>query len=292
MRRVTNLLTAIMVSGALLLATPTTGTKKKKTGRLPVPERADELAKKATSQSRCSPIRDFRADHQSVPADRSDLAPWCDDVVPSSPAVLGRSPTYSDSTLNDNVDGEDLEIRRAAVEALGPYNGSVVVVDPSNGRILTIVNQKLALQGGFIPCSTIKLVSALAAMSEGIMDPHTPLFLSRRVSMDLTEALAHSNNSYFAMLGNKLGFERVSYYAKLYGLGEKAALDLEAEQPGLLPSTDSPGGRRNDDELRLGNSPYSARISGATFGNFQRWNAILSAISAQPGRCSSFSTPG
>ena len=74
------------------------------------------------------------------------------------------------------------------------------------------------------------------------MDPHTPLFLSRRVSMDLTEALAHSNNSYFAMLGNKLGFERVSYYAKLYGLGEKAALDLEAEQPGLLPSTTPPEG--------------------------------------------------
>jgi cell division protein FtsI/penicillin-binding protein 2 len=153
-----------------------------------------------------------------------------------------KSPTYGDSTLYDNIDGEDLEIRRAAVEALGPYHGSVVVVDPTTGRILTIVNQKLALQGGFIPCSTIKLVAALAAMTEGIMEPHTPIFLNRRVSMDLTEALAHSNNAYFASLGNKLGFERVSYYAKLFGLGEKAALDLDAEQPGGVPATVPPEG--------------------------------------------------
>ena len=103
--------------------------------------------------------------------------------------------------MNDNVDGEDLEIRRAAVEALGPYNGSVVVVDPTTGRILTIVNQKLALQSGFTPCSTIKLVAAMAAMTEGVMEPHTPVFLTRRTSLDLTQALAHSNNPYFATLG-------------------------------------------------------------------------------------------
>src|SRR5579864_7232476 len=42
-------------------------------------------------------------------------------------------PTYADSTVGDNVDGENLVVRRAAVEALGPYNGSVVVVDPGTG---------------------------------------------------------------------------------------------------------------------------------------------------------------
>src|SRR6185437_13882196 len=38
-------------------------------------------------------------------------------------------PTYADSTVGDNVDGEDLDVRRAAVEALGRFNGSVVAVD-------------------------------------------------------------------------------------------------------------------------------------------------------------------
>src|SRR5207253_2722018 len=63
-----------------------------------------------------------------------------------------------DPTSGDNVDGDDLTIRRAAVAAIGPQAGSIVVVDPNTGRILTMVNQKLALKSGFIPCSTIKLV--------------------------------------------------------------------------------------------------------------------------------------
>src|SRR3954464_5081323 len=75
-----------------------------------------------------------------------------------------------DPTQGDNVDGEDLEIRRAAVDALGTMNGSVVVVDPTTGRILSIVNQKLALKSGFTPCSTIKLVTSLAALTENVVD--------------------------------------------------------------------------------------------------------------------------
>ena len=73
--------------------------------------------------------------------------------------------------MGDNVDGEDLEIRRAAVDALGTMNGSVVVVDPSNGRVLTMVNQKLALKGGFTPCSTIKLMTSLAALTRARGEP-------------------------------------------------------------------------------------------------------------------------
>ena len=71
-------------------------------------------------------------------------------------------PTFADSTVGDSVDGEDLTVRRAAVEALGPYNGTVVVTDPQTGRILTIVNQKTAFSGGFQPCSTVKIYAALA----------------------------------------------------------------------------------------------------------------------------------
>ena len=35
------------------------------------------------------------------------------------------------------MDGEDLVVRRAAVAALGPYNGSVVVVDPKSALYVT-----------------------------------------------------------------------------------------------------------------------------------------------------------
>src|SRR5271166_3854420 len=143
-------------------------------------------------------------------------------------------PTFADSTEGDLVDGEDLLVRRAAVEALGPYNGTVVVADPKTGRILTIVNQKLAFQSGFEPCSTIKIVAALAGLNEGVIDQTTKLRLTKRHGMDLTEAIAHSNNAFFSNVGYKLGYDRIIQYAQLFGLGEKAGLDLDQEQPGML----------------------------------------------------------
>ncbi len=144
-------------------------------------------------------------------------------------------PTFADSTAGDLVDGEDLVVRRAAVQALGPYNGTVVAVDPQTGRILTVVNQKLAYRDGFEPCSTIKLVAALAGLNEGLIDRTTLLHITRRGRMDLTDALAHSNNFYFATVGTQLGFDRVEQYAKKFGLGEKATLNVDEEQPGTLP---------------------------------------------------------
>ena len=147
-----------------------------------------------------------------------------------------KEPTFADSTMGDAIDGEDLTIRHAAVNALGPYNGSVVVVDPKTGRVLTIVNQRLALGSGFQPCSTIKLVCALAGLHEGVVERQTPIRLSRRVSIDLTEALAKSNNPYFAHVGEKLGFDRVHSYARQFGLGERAGLGIEGEFAGVLPA--------------------------------------------------------
>jgi cell division protein FtsI/penicillin-binding protein 2 len=149
---------------------------------------------------------------------------------------LWAAPTFADSTAGDRVDGEDLTVRRAAVEALGPFNGTVLVVDANTGRILTLVNQKLALTGGFQPCSTVKIAVALAALSEGLIDRVTPVQLYGRTRMDLTQALAHSNNYYFANLGIKLGYDRWAYYAKLFGMGEKAGLNIPGEEPGFFAS--------------------------------------------------------
>jgi len=53
--------------------------------------------------------------------------------------------------------------------------------------------------------------------------------------MNLTTALAHSNNAYFEALGRKLGFEKVAYYAHEYGLGELAGYDIAGEQLGSYP---------------------------------------------------------
>ena len=112
----------------------------------------------------------------------------------------------------------------------------MVVVDPNNGRVLSIVNQKLALSSGFTPCSTFKPVVALAALREGIITPNTKLYVGGRQRMDLTEALARSNNIFFHKLGEMLGFTRLAQYAHEFDLGEKTSDDIPGESPGRFPS--------------------------------------------------------
>ncbi len=145
-------------------------------------------------------------------------------------------PTYADSTQGDVTQYDDPVVREAAIEALGRYNGSVVALDPNNGRILAVVNQKLAFSPGFIPCSTIKTVVALAALQEGAVTQDSMIQVARRRYMNLTEAMAHSNNAFFEELGRRLGFDTVIKYARMLGLGEKAGYDIPEEQAGLLPS--------------------------------------------------------
>ncbi len=147
----------------------------------------------------------------------------------------GDSFAETDITAGDNTAGEDPVVRAAAIAALGNMNGTAVAIDPTTGRILAMVNQKLALSSGAEPCSTIKVSVALAALEEGIVTKDTPVNLGGW-SMTMTEALAHSNNLYFETIGRRLGFERVRHYANQFGLGELAGWNIPGEQLGVYPN--------------------------------------------------------
>ena len=140
-----------------------------------------------------------------------------------------------DKFESDVTTGEDPVVRQAALAALGNMNGTVLAIEPTSGRVLAMVNQKLALSSGAQPCSTIKLSVALAALSEDIITKNTEISLGRRSRMNLTTALAHSNNAYFEALGRRLGFEKVSFYAHQDGLGELAGYKVAGEQLGTYP---------------------------------------------------------
>ena len=140
----------------------------------------------------------------------------------------------------DQTAGEDPVVRAAAMDALGNMNGTVLAIEPTSGRILTIINQKLALSSGAQPCSTIKLSVALAALSENLIDKDTEIALGRRSRLNLTTALARSNNAYFEAVGRKLGFEKVSYYAHQFGLGELAGYNISGEHLGTYPDEEIP----------------------------------------------------
>ncbi|HXE91254.1 MAG TPA: penicillin-binding transpeptidase domain-containing protein [Terriglobales bacterium] len=161
--------------------------------------------------------------------------------------------SYADDvTAGDVTEGEDPVVREAALDALGRMNGTVVVIDSFTGRILTMVNQKLALSQGAQPCSTFKVAVALAALNDGVVtrDEEIVLGFTRRrryvprrpITMNLTKATAESNNPYFQVLGRRLGFERVSRYAHEFGLGELAGWGIEGEHPGVFPETEPKAG--------------------------------------------------
>jgi beta-lactamase class D len=151
------------------------------------------------------------------------------------------SSSFADNLgVGDLTGGEDPVVRAAAAEALGNMNGTALAIDPSNGRILAMVNQKVALSSGAEPCSTIKLAVSLAALDEGLITKDTPVNLGGHFTMTLTTALAKSINPYFETLGRMLGFERVKHYANQFGLGELAGYNIDGEQLGVYPDTPLP----------------------------------------------------
>jgi len=133
----------------------------------------------------------------------------------------------------DDLTGEDAEVRRVAVNALGHHAGTVVVMDPMTGRVYSVVNQEWALRRGFKPCSTIKLVTGVAGLSENAIPMVDTVGDGYRI--DLTSALAHSDNPFFQQVGTRIGSEKMVTYAKELGLGEKTGLNVPFEFAGRLP---------------------------------------------------------
>ena len=168
---------------------------------------------------------------RALAANRTVLRPSERSFVPSF------NETSANLTAGDITPGEDPVVRAAAIQALGNMNGTVLAIDPSSGRILAMVNQKLALSSGAEPCSTIKVSVALAALKEGLVTANTPVNLGGHYSLDLTTALARSVNLYFEVLGRAMGFERVKHYANEFGLGELAGYGIQGEQLGVYPDT-------------------------------------------------------
>lgn len=135
----------------------------------------------------------------------------------------------------DVTEGEDLNIRAAAVNALGDKAGSVVVMEAQTGRVLTIVNQDWAVRSGIKPCSTIKLVTGVAGLNEKAIDKTDGSLTTSTSRMGLDDALARSDNPYFQRAGTAFGNPKMIEYAKQLGLGEPTGLNTEGEIAGKLP---------------------------------------------------------
>ncbi|MEP6944822.1 MAG: penicillin-binding transpeptidase domain-containing protein [Acidobacteriota bacterium] len=135
----------------------------------------------------------------------------------------------------DSIEGEDLSIRRAAVDALAGHAGSVVVMEAQTGKVLTIVNQDWAVRTSIRPCSTIKLVTAAAGLNEGVISKVDGSVRNANTRRNLDDAIAFSDNSYFQRVGASLGNEKLVEYGRELGLGQQTGINLAGETAGRLP---------------------------------------------------------
>lgn len=109
-----------------------------------------------------------------------------------------------------------------------------------------------AIQAEYPPASTYKIIAAAAGLEEGVIDANTnhfcPGFLKfgnrtyrcwkkwGHGEVDVYKALKESCDVYFYKVGQELGVDRLAWYARAFGLGEPAGIDLPHEEGGLIPT--------------------------------------------------------
>ena len=163
-----------------------------------------------------------------------------------------------------------MEGRKGAVVALDPRTGEILAMvsrptfDPnkfavhiknSDWREITgdsgkpLLNR--AIQAQLAPGSTFKPLMALAGLETGTIDEdwtvHCPggasffghFYKCHAVhgTISLHRAIAQSCDSYFYNVGNRLGIDKIAFYADQAGLGKKTGIDLPGESEGTVPST-------------------------------------------------------
>ncbi len=165
-----------------------------------------------------------------------------------------------------------LKDKTGAIVAMDPSNGEILAMasgpsfDPNifitgidktewkrltSGKDYPLLNRAFS---GYPPGSVFKIVMALAGLEEGVITPEESVLCPGSYTfgnrdyhcwkkgghgmVNLHRAIRESCDVYFYKLGRKLGIEKISYYAKMCGLGEKTKIELDSEKAGLIPDNE------------------------------------------------------
>jgi len=164
-----------------------------------------------------------------------------------------------------------LQGRAGAVIAMDPANGEILALasNPSfdqNDFVSGMSREKWealvsnpqrpmenkALQGEYPPASTYKIVTAMAGLEEGVIDEDSTFFCpgyynygdrafhcwkeGGHGTVNVVKALSESCDVFFYQVGQRLGVDRIAWYAKASGLGAPTEIDLDNEAGGLVPT--------------------------------------------------------
>jgi penicillin-binding protein 2 len=176
----------------------------------------------------------------------------------------------------------DLDVQKVAEEAFRDKNGALIAMDPKCGRILAMVSkpsfdpdvfagsispdewkslienphsplQNKGIQGQYPPGSVFKIITAIAGLETGLINPNTKLtcrgiypYGNRNFrcwreeghgTIDLHRAIVESCDIYFYQVGLKVGVDEIARYASEFGLGRPTGISLPHEKSGIVPST-------------------------------------------------------
>jgi penicillin-binding protein 2 len=188
----------------------------------------------------------------------------------------------------DLVTSIDLDLQMILDRALDPVQaGAAIALEVSTGRVLAlgsrpafdpnvfsghlsrVEDQRLAkdprrprldkvARENYFPGSTFKIVPALAALEERIVNPSEKIVcgggyrfggrmfhcMEVHGKVDLYDALVRSCNSYFYRLAEKVGMDRMANVAHQLGFGAPTGLGLPGEVAGFIPTMDFYRGTR------------------------------------------------
>ncbi len=175
----------------------------------------------------------------------------------------------------------DINLQKEAEMAFGEKAGALVAVKPGTGEILGMLSRpsfdpnlfargisydewralthdkknpmlNRALQSQYPPGSTFKIVTAIAALEEGVLSPETRVDCRGGIDygrwhfgcwrkhghgvISMHRAIVESCDVYFYEAGKRLGIDKIYDYAMSLGLGRKTGIELGREREGLIPN--------------------------------------------------------
>ncbi|WP_038059081.1 peptidoglycan D,D-transpeptidase FtsI family protein [Thermodesulfovibrio yellowstonii] len=197
-------------------------------------------------------------------------------------SVDARGKKLSDGSLKD-IKGNDIFVTideglqyivekylEEAVKKWQASSGIAIMMDPFTGEILALANRPTydpnnlkfiknigiirnrALTDLYEPGSTFKIVTATAALEEGIVKPYTKFDCSqgyievwgkkikdahRHGVLTFEEVIQKSSNVGTIKIAMMLGKEKLYQYIKKFGFGEKTGIDLPGEMAGYIRPT-------------------------------------------------------
>ena len=218
----------------------------------------------------------------------SDLIPEAQRYEPSSPG-------------NNLILSLDWRLQEFAEKTFPATAGAVLAMDAKTGFLLALVDRPAidpnkmagritraelaairtdplqpelfrAIQQHYHPGSTFKVVTAIAALEEGVLRPGGTVYCPGRYTLgghswrcdketghgqvDLEHALGASCDVFFYALGDRMGTDRIAKWGALLGLGKPTGLDLQGEIPGVMPDeawhdARQPGGHQHGMSLNI-----------------------------------------